>query len=199
MWFWCRGRKNSIGSVINPLQHILWNNERRANFLMASISISRNPVEEIPWTVFRILHALAPFGLCSIADDDAAEFYMTKLFEFVTELEGVGAIYDVRYTKIDDKTKDRLITWRKNTAEISFEILDAIRSKFLLGIQEGNKRSKVQIGAHSFLNVYCPEGKSSKSFFPSVYGIIDLLERLVGYCVSTGVARRRSTVDSRTF
>jgi len=83
--------------VVSPREPILRHDEKRAHFIGASISISRNPIDEIPSAVTRIVEALSADGVCCIADDDAADFYFSKLVPFLHAIEGLGLIHDVSF------------------------------------------------------------------------------------------------------
>jgi hypothetical protein len=175
--------------VVSPREPILRHDEKRANFIGDSISISRNPIDEIPSAVTRIVEALSADGVCCIADDDAADFYFSKLVPFLHAIEGLGLIHDVSFQKIDDKTKGRLVKFRRTAATMSMinpDDVGVICAEFFGGLLQGTKSSTVDIGQGRLLNVSCPAGKASKARFPAVYGIFHLLGEFVGYCGSTG-------------
>jgi hypothetical protein len=185
-------RHNADVRLSNPSMPYLTWDEARLHFIMASISVSRNPISTIPMTILRLLEAVINGGKCCVSDDDAARDYFQKLLQYLRCLQDRGIVTAVSEVEFPS-SKGRQVTFETPAAKPQDYdlILAEAAEAFATKLSQETERGEIHIGQGKKLKVYSEEGKKATAHYPAVYGLINLLMWGMCYAGSCGRADTR--------
>jgi len=166
-----------VGDVmaVHPKEDWLQADAPRCGVVVASISASRSPECEIPWTIRKMVTALEVGGTCCISDDDAAKKWKEAALAHLLVLQGMGAVDAVECVEYKKKSAWQIKFTKPMSATIAADTWDAVEAEYLRALVQDRRHHQAEIQAATAekaavsLNIYTEHGEICKVFYPGVY------------------------------